>query len=595
MKKTRQAILVALATTLTIPVNADEQSPIIVTATRTAQTADESLASVTAITAKQIEQQQPNDIRDLLTSIAGIDITNNGGIGKATSLFMRGTSSSHLLVMVDGIEIGSATLGTSALQHIPVSQIERIEIVRGPRAALYGSKAIGGVIQIFTRKENESANIELSYGSYSTSKISAGISTKINDTSLVINASHFKTNGFDALNDTETDDDGYSNDSVSLNASHKLSKTAAINFNFMHANGSVDYDGSFQNHSEFVQQTSGLKLNFNAAKNWNIVLATSQSIDENDNFLNSTFSSTFKTKRTNASWQNDINIGLDQLLTVGIDYQNDAILSSSSYSEKERYNIAEFIQHQWTGDSNDLQIAIRNNDYEDFGTHATGSIAFGHQFENTLKLITSYGTAFKAPTFNELYLLDFGFGNPNVTPEESESFEIELRNAHTWGNWNINIYQTNITDLIAGFPADNINEAKIKGAEFRINTKVADWDTSLNLSLLDPRDKTTDKILQRRSKQALRLDMDKELGKWKNGLSIISQGHRFDDTANNDRIPGYAIVNLRTQYKVNKKITLKGKVENLFDKEYSTAFDFSNNAYNNPGVSIFISLQYQDF
>ena len=595
MKKTRQVFLVALNTSLTLPTIAEEQSPIIVTATRTAQTADESLASVTVITAEQIQQQQPNDLRDLLTSIAGIDMTNNGGIGKTTSLFMRGTSSSHLLVMIDGIEIGSATLGTSALQHIPVSQIERIEIVRGPRAALYGSKAIGGVIHIFTSKAKELANIEMSYGTYNTSKISAGISTKNDKTSFSLNASHLKTNGFDAVNDAETDDDGYVNDSVTLNTAHEFSKTSSLNFNFMHADGLVDYDGTFQNNSAFVQQTAGLKYNFNATKSWNVVLAASQSLDENENFLNATYTSTFNTKRDNVSWQNDINIGLSQLLTMGIDYQNDAITSSSSYNATERSNNAIFIQHQWSGESNDAQIAVRNNDYEDFGSHATGSLAFGHQFENDLKLITSYGTAFKAPTFNELYLLDFGYGNPNLKPEESESFEIELRNTHAWGKWNLNFYQTNIANLIAGFPANNVNEAQINGVEFRLNTKIADWDTSLDLSFLDPRDKTTDKILQRRSQQSLRLNMDKAWGKWKNGISLIAQGYRYNDTANNVRIPGYAIVNLQSQYQISKKFTLKGKIENLFDKDYATALDFSNNQYNNPGISMFISLQYQDF
>ncbi|MFK5915824.1 MAG: TonB-dependent receptor [Woeseiaceae bacterium] len=595
MKFRSYVLLATLSIALPIsPITAEEQSPIIVTATRTAQTVDESLASVTVITKEQIEQQQPDDIRALLTAVAGIDFTNNGGIGKATSIQIRGTSSSHVLVLIDGIRIGSATLGTASIQDIPVSQIERIEIVRGPRAALYGSGAIGGVIQIFTKKGSKEglSTIEVGYGTYATSKISAGLSKQINDTSLSLSASRFKTDGFDAKDDTETDNDGYNNDSVTFNLKHKFDNKTSLSFNFMHAKGHTDFDGAYQNNSDFVQQTTGLKLNFAAMNNWNMHLSASQNLDEGDNFLNSTYKSTFNTNRTNASWQNDINFGDNQLLTFGVDYQNDNVSSSTIYNETSRNNTAEFIQHQWTGESDDLQVAIRNDKNQAFGQHTTGSIAYGHQFNTSMRLISSYGTAFKAPTFNNLYYPNSG--NPDIKPEESESYEIELRGKHKISKWSVSIYHTNITNLIVYPPptyaVTNLGNTVIDGIEFRLKTKIVGWDTLLDVTALDPRDKDTDKILQRRSLGSLKLSMDKTYNKWSSGFSYIGQQHRYNDTSNATRVSGYAIVNLRTRYAISKKLSIKAKLENIFDKDYETV-----TGYNNPGRSIFISVKYQSF
>lgn len=589
MNKTRQAILVALATSLTLPTFAEEQSPIIVTATRTAQTVDDSLASVTVITQKEIEQQQANDLRELLTAISGIDMTNNGGMGKATSMFMRGTSSSHVLVMIDGIKIGSATNGNIAFQHIPVSQIERIEIVRGPRSSLYGSEAVGGVIQIFTKKgkTQEQANLEISYGSFSTNKIAAGVSGKAGNTSYSINANHLKTAGFDAKTGTETDNDGYNNNSVTFNVAHQISKTSSLNLNTMRASGHSEYDG-FYNNKDYVQQTTGLQYTVAPLTNWNMKINISESRDESDNFSGLTFKTRYNTTRDNYSWQNDINIGSNQMLTLGVDYQNDKIKSTTAYNETSRNNTAGFVQHQWNGSDNDLQVALRSDNNEAFGTHTTSNIAWGHNFSNTSRIISSYGTAFKAPTFNDLYWP--GAGNINLKPEESKTAEIELRKTHSWGKTSVSVYNTQIENLISGWPPTNVNKAEINGLEIRLNTKLAGWNTKAEISILDPRDKDSDKILQRRAQQSLRLDMDKTAGKWTSGFSFVGQGYRYDDTANSNKISGYGIINLRASYAFTKKTSIKWKIENLFDKEYETA-----KGYNNAGINGLISIVYQGF
>ena len=380
MNITRQAFLVAIATSLTLPSIAEEQSPIIVTATRTAQTVDESLASVTVITQQQIEQQQATDLTDLLSSVSGIDMKNSGGLGQNTSILMRGTSSKHVLVMIDGVKIGSATLGSIALQHIPVNQIERIEIVRGPRSSLYGSNAIGGIIQIFTKKSSAepSLNAEVGYGSDNTTKTSAGLSGKSNDTSYSLNASYLESDGINALKDNDPDEDGYNNSSISSNIKHDLSPTSSLSLNLFHASGNNQYDNDFNAAdvvtADFTQESAGISYTASPLNNWQLILRAGQGRDKYKNFSNGLANGTYITDRETYSWQNNITINDSSILTTGIDYQNDDVGgSSASYNETSRYNTGYYIQQQWLGDKNDILASLRVDDNESFGNYTTGN------------------------------------------------------------------------------------------------------------------------------------------------------------------------------------------------------------------------------
>lgn len=273
---------------------AEEQSPIIVTATRTAQTADDSLASVTVITHEDIERIQAKDLRGILSGITGIDISNSGGYGKDTSLYMRGTNTGHTLVLINGVQIGSATLGQVTYQDIPVDLIERIEIVRGPRASLYGSAAIGGVIQIFTRKPTDTTSTYFSAGTGSeqTHKLTAGISGKINNTSYSFNASGLETDGINAKKDNNPDTDGYKRQSASLNIKQDINKTDYLEASLLHTDGENKYDsqydlpGSSTDYAaEISQEIIGLKSKFNATSDWQITLRANQVQEKNNELL----------------------------------------------------------------------------------------------------------------------------------------------------------------------------------------------------------------------------------------------------------------------------------------------------------------------
>ncbi len=581
--------------------------PIIVTATRTAQTADETLAAVTVITRQDIERQQATSVVDLLRGTPGLGLSNNGGLGKATSVFLRGTESDHVLVLIDGVKVGSATLGTTAFQDIPVDQIERIEIVRGPRSSLYGSEAIGGVIQIFTRKGGGPLKpyLSLGGGSYKTYNTSAGISGGGERGWFNVSASGITTEGFNACNGKpspggagcftyEPDKDGYRNVSGSVRAGYRFDGGAEADVRWLRAQGKNEYDGGFVNESQTEQEIYGGRVRFAPATPWQVTLAAGRGRDDSDNYKDGVFMSRFNTLRDTVSLQNDVSIGSRQLLTVGADYQNDRIDSTTAYPITARDNTGLFAQHQANLGAHDLQASLRRDDNEQFGDHDTGGLAWGYRASAALRLVASYGTAFKAPTFNELYFP--GFGNPALQPEASRSTEIGARGAAGGMRWTLTAFQTDVDNLIAYDAsinaAANVDQARIRGAEATLGTRLDGWDMNTALTLLDPENRSSGanngKVLPRRAEQALRLDADRVFGAYRLGATVRAEGRRYDDLANTSELAGYGTVDLRGEYLFAKDWRVQARIENLFDKDYQTAAFF-----NQPGRNLFVTLRYQ--
>lgn len=579
--------------------------PIIVTATRTAQTADETLSSVTVITREEIERQQAQSIQDLLRGIPGVDIANNGGHGKATSIALRGTESDHVLVLIDGVKVGSATLGTAAFQDIPVAQIERIEIVRGPRSSLYGSEAVGGVIQIFTRKGGGKLKPFLTFGAASDATYDAALGVAGGGERGGFSASlrGFDTEGFNACDGNpfpegagcftlEPDEDGYRNVSGSLRADYRFGNLA-MDVHALRADGRNEFDGGFVNESETVQQVLGATARFSLLESWQATLIAGQSRDKSDNFKDSTFQSRFDTQRNTLSLQNDLSLAAGQLLTVGADRQEDRVDSTTAYTVSARDSTGLFTQYQGSFGAHDVQLSLRRDDNQQFGNRYTGAAAWGYALGDDLRVTASYGTAFKAPTFNELYFP--GFGNSDLRPEESESMELGLRGNTGWGHGALNVYATRIDDLIAfdaNFAPANIDQARIRGIEAILGTRLRHWDVNTSLTLLDPKNRSggsdDGNVLPRRAKRSLRLNADRDLGRYRAGATLIAANERYDDLANTRRLGGYVTLDVRAEYALAKAWRLQARVENLFDKTYETAALF-----NQPQRSLYLTARYQ--
>jgi len=600
----------ALLLTLPFSLFAEEAAlpldDLIITATRTAQTADETLASVTVITQKDLQRLQARSLQDALRGVPGISISNNGGAGMATSIFMRGAESDQVLVLIDGVKVGSTTLGTTAFQDLPITLIDRIEVVRGPRASLYGSEAIGGVIQIFTRKGDVTLkpNFSIGGGSDETVEATAGLSAGSEQSWFSANVTGFNTQGFNACDSDgsggcytiEPDKDGHQNLGGTLRTGWRFANGAEADFHWLRTNSETEFDSSFSNEAENELQALGSSLRFSPMHNWQMNLAAGQSQDNSENFLGNAFISQYDTTRNSVSWQNDISLGTEHLVTAGFDWQDDQIDSTDNYFVDSRDNKALFTQYQGTFGDYDVQASLRNDDNEQFGNHATGNLAAGYALSDTLRFMASYGTAFKAPTFNELYYPEFG--NPNLSPEKSRSFELGLAGELEKSHWSVNAFETHIEDLVgfdANFSPVNIDKTRILGVETILGFSIRQWEINTGLTLLDPENQSTGSNhgneLPRRAEQSLRIDVDRNFHNLPNircGATLQAENKRYDDLANTAQMGGYATVDIRGEFAFSKEWLAQARVANLFDKAYETA-DF----YNQQDRSLFVTLRYQ--
>ena len=572
-----------------------EMDNVVVTASRTAQTIDETLAPVTVISRKDIEQSQASSVPELLKRVPGMQVATSGGAGSTVSIYLRGTKTAQTLVLLDGHRIDSATSGSASLQVLDPDMIERIEVVRGPRSSLYGADAVGGVIQIFTRKGHSDPQLTLKAGAGSRGTNEYGINYggKVNDTRFNIGGKFFETEGYDntsSKTNYSDDDDAYRNKSFSASISHTFSNDVEAGVNLLHSEGKNEYDSSFYTrpYDEFRLSTINAFVSLPVNDVWTTRFNTGYSDELGENFqrmLDGTHkkNGSIKSMRNTASWLNDIAWADNQLLTAGIDYTNDRIeRKPTNYSVDSRYNKAVFVQNQSSFDNSDLQIGLRRDKNEAFGYKTTGNISWGVNLSDDYRLITSYGTAFRAPTMMDLYYP--GSESPDLKPEKSKNAEVELRGKlGEVSQWSVAVFQNDMDDMLLWdgtvSKVNNIEKARIRGIEASFSTVVAAWDITASASYLDPKnlsddEKTKDKVLQRRARQLFNLDADRSFGRFSVGGTLRGQGKSYDDPENEDRLSGFVTVDLRTAYQFTSAVKGELKLVNLMDKEYQTAMGY---------------------
>ncbi|MDO9424578.1 MAG: TonB-dependent receptor [Methylobacter sp.] len=580
----------------------------VVTATRTKTAKNQLAAAATVHTRKDIDRLQAKTLPELLSGTTGIDITQNGGFGKTTNVFMRGTNADHVLVLIDGIKVGSVTAGTSPFEFIPLDQVERVEIIRGPQSSLYGSEAIGGVIQIFTRKggreDKPSVTLDAGGGSYDTYRASGTVSGKWKNSWYTLGSSQFGSQGFNSRQPTpgrfgvnQPDKDGYLNTALNARLGRRFDNNAEVEAFFMRAEGKTEYDGNFQNKTEFVEQVVGTTASINIVDNWRSILRLGQSRDDGDNFApDGAFSSRFNSTRWNAGWLNEVALSDDHQLVIGSDYRLDEVDSSSAYKESSRYDAGIFAElHSRILDDHFVNASVRGDKNEAFGDQVTGNFGWRYSGDYGISPFASFGNAFKAPTFNQLYFP--GFGNSSLEAEQSTSFEAGLAGDHDWMQWEIRGYHTDIDNLIVTVTdpttflssAENLGKAKIDGIEAEIVTQTMGWDSKLNMSLLSPKNKETNMRLPRRAEKTLSYDLSRSFGQFDLGANVLAQSDRFDDALNKTKVAGYVTIDLRSAYHLSKNWMLSAKLNNLLDKQYQTI-----NTYNTADRNFFISIHYNN-
>ena len=604
-------LALAIASLLAVPAvhaqdDATDLDHIVVTATRTPLSVDETLAAVEVITREDIERTQPHSLPDLLRGRAGISLSNHGGAGKLTTLFMRGAESDHVLVLVDGVRVGSATSGLVSFQDIPVELIERIEIVRGPRSSLYGADAIGGVIQIFTRRaarEGLHGRAHAGAGSHGYRKAGAGLTGGNARAWFGLDAHHERTDGINACRGigapvfagcytTEPDRDGYRSRSLSARGGVKLGGTWQLEAHALRAEGENEYDGSFVNYSETVQQVFGAKAVWTPNERTRLQLIAGRNDDESDNFHDDADRGDFATGRTTVALQGDVTLHRGVLLSAGIDWLRDEVDSSTHYVRRERDNTAVVVQAQGELGAHSLQASLRYDDNAQFGGATTGNAAWGIGFARGWRAYASYGTAFKAPTFNELYYPSAS--NPELDPERSRSAELGVAWRGERASVRLDAFETRVRDLIAfdivSFMPANVDRARLRGLELGGDARWSDWSVQGSLSLLDPENRSAaaaGRDLPRRARRSARIELDRAFGRLSLGLTGVAEGERYDDFANTRRIGGYATFDLRAEYAFANDWRVQLRLANAFDRRYETVA-----YYNQPGREWFVTVRY---
>ena len=616
MKKTTIASVVALVFTSPVlsqvvvaaeQINLDE---VIVTASRISEPLNASLHDVSIINHEQIERAGQSTLIEILQKQPGIEITSNGGAGTTSGIFMRGTNSGHVVVLIDGMRISSATAGTTTFENLPTSLIDRIEIVRGPASSLYGQDAIGGVIQIFTKKGSGEPKFYagIGYGTYNTKTAEAGVHGAINGTSFALDLSAKDTDSFSAL-DTKnvnfSDKDSYRNISFNASVIQKLAEGHELGVHFFNSEGKGNFDnsfnvGNFSSNFDLEQQSLELTSKNKFLPFWlsNLKVGFSKdkvkSFDEIDPFSNPFNPSKFDTEQTQINWQNDLSLPVGTL-TLMYDRLEEDVKSTTAYDKTYRINDGYVASYLANIGSHTIQLSYRNDVNSQFGTNSTGGVGYGYSFNSNWRTSFNYGTAFKAPTFNDLYFP--GFNNPVLKPEKSENTEASLHYENEGTSLSATLYENRIRNLIAfdfaTFTIENLNKATIQGITITGGQTWGNLGLNANVDIQSPRDNATNHLLARRANRHGEIDLSYDLGDWRFGAEATASSKRYNNLANTVKLGGYALLNITTTYKINSDWSVQARANNILDKNYVLAVDGNNINYNTPGANLFVNIRWE--
>jgi vitamin B12 transporter len=600
-------------------------SDVFVTATRTPVSKKNVIADITVISEEEIKLAGSSSLPELLQRQPGIEISNNGGQGKVSTLFLRGASSTHSVILLDGIRIDSATAGLTAIENIPLSQIEKIEIVRGPASSLYGQDAIGGVIQIFTKKglNGFKPYFSYGYGKYNTSLAQGGIRGGDDTTSYAINLSSQSSTGFSAFepntnpaataNIYNLDKDGYRNKSVSASLSHKINEKLDINFQYFLSQGKNKYDNRYANWDPSIdwkntqdQESLSGAVNSQLTNYWKSSLRVGLGIDdyvEKQRYISGAtreVDNVYKTIQNQITWQNDLILPLGSLVLLYDKLDQKINVTDTSYSKKDRQNDAYMIGYNLNQANHNFQANVRKDFNSVYRDATTGNIGYSYAIDSNWSIASSFGTAFRSPTFNYLYA--GSNANPDLQPEKSKNIEAQLKYQSDAEFFSFVTFKNKITDFIisngtTGYRPYNINTAEIYGATVSSSHFINHFQVKSSFTVQSPMNESADKYLPRRSNFFGTVGLNYFIQNWNLGFEATGSGNRYNDAENLFNIPGYIKTNLFADYQITKNLAMNARVDNVLGKNYTYAYEGNPTTdgfrYQTPSQSFFISLRYE--
>ncbi len=570
-----------------------ELSPVITTATRIPQNLAYATAPVLVISRADIVRSQAGDVAQLLRFYAGIDLGRNGGPGQNTGVFLRGSESNHTLVLVDGVEINPGTLGGAAVYNIRPDMIERIEIVKGPRSALWGSEAIGGVLNIITRSAEDGLAWSASAGAGRFDTRSASFESRMRGArgGLIFGFSNIDSDGFPTRRDSDIDR-AHDNTSINLKADTTIG-SAEFATRYWEARGNTEYLDFFLApvEQDFVNSVLAGDINLKLARRWQSKLTLSQTRDEilqlnNDDYVN--------TDRIMVDWHNTLLPVAGHTLLAGASVSEERTESLSfgaffkdSTQMREVYvsDYVELAAHR-------LLLSARHSEHETFGSAFTWNIEPAFQLAEDIRLTLGLGTSYRAPDGTDR----FGFGgNPDLRPERGRNAEIGLQFDLNNARLAASIYQNDIDDLVEfvfdplTFAGGNINvgRARIRGIDMNYELVAQNWRWRIGAVLQDPENLSEQTTLARRARRSLSTSLARELSWGELGFDVLASGSRRDSPFSNIVNAGFVLANVTARIDLSERLALRMCLENLLNSDYETAAGF-----NSAGRGLQFSLSY---
>lgn len=598
------ASLGAQAQDTTPPELRQSLDPVVVTATR-GLTPTSTLLDTIVITREQLDAAGSLSLGEVLQREAGIELRATGGPGQPESLFIRGAGSQQTLVLVDGMRVGSATVGTTAIEHIPLDMIERIEVVKGPLSSLYGGDAMGGVIQIFTRgKSVPYLFVNAGYGTDNDWRVSAGVSASDSTTSFSL-ATGYRSVDAPSATDPRAfgynpDRDPYNDAFFNLHVAQKTWTGETLSLDAFTSNAHTHFDSGPGDDWNY-QVVSGAKFTSSTSfsPSWLSTLSVAEGLDRLDVHGNSP--DHFETRQLQATWLNEFPVAGGNF-TLGAETLRQKIYfdpTTDPFTNDERNTNSVFVgmNQSWQGQR--LEASVRWDDDDQFGTHTTGSVSYGLEWPTVARFAFTYGKGFRAPTFYDLYGPTFdGYApNPNLQPEQSTSYEISARNLEGASfQWRVSAFDNRFRDLIVySFEQGtvlNVSQARARGVEAIVETAWLGVRLRGMFTAQQPKDEDTGAMLQGRAERYGTFDVSRKFGSWTAGVSMLASSERFDSTDEDaaSRLPGYAVFDARVRYEIDKHWSAQLVATNLGDRRYESAV-----GYPAPGRSVLFSVSFASY
>ena len=566
----------------------------VITATRVETRADELVSEVQVIDRAEIEAATARTLTELLARAAGVQVVSNGGRGKNSNIFIRGTETRHTILLVDGVRVASATAGQPSWDLLPLELIDRIEVVKGPASALYGSDGVGGVVQIFTRRGREGFHPSASttVGSYGHASVAAGVSAGQGPLTYAFGVQRVVERGFSATLPHyafgyNPDADPFRANTVTGSIGYAFNNDWRGEASLLYSDGTNHFDDGpgVDSQSAMRNFVGHLAVKGRVTRGWTTELSFGQGNDTNDNVI-AVFPAAFQTRQSQWTWQNNVDTPLG-VAVAGVERREQKIHATTAYTVTGRTIDSVFAGLNGNEGAHSWQLNLRRDRNSQFGSADTGFAGYGYRITPNWRAHASYGTSFVAPSFNQLYYPQFG--NAALQPEHGRNRDFGI--TYTRGEHELKL--TRFDNRIRGFMTNttlpvNVPRARIDGWSLAYEGKVGHLGLNANFESLDPRNEVTGRQLPRRARQLLALGADYTWGAWTFGGAALHEGDRFDETANATRLPAYTTLDLYADWHVARDWTVQAKVNNVTDRQYETAYGYAQ-----PGRAFYLTLRWQ--